>query len=505
MLMRSLAFCQPSSSGHLRSIFQTAWDIGKDALINFRDNGQTNQAAAISLYAILSLIPFVILTFVVAGYIFGAHPEVKIRLLQGLQYLNITGASDIIAYIGILEEKQKVFGGLGIITLIWFSSMVFGAIETAFNMIFRAPRPRSYIASKALAISMVPLAWLLGTASFIASSLASFLPQISDVPFYHFLRSGLFRFGLPFVVTAIFCTLLYKIIPHIRLPWKISLWAGVTFALLLEPTKHIFPWYVTHYAKYNLIYGSLGTIIIFIFWVFYGALIFLFCAEVMASYLRRDVILLEKMFSRSRVPSPLIDERVVKKFGQVFPRDTYVFKEGEEGKEMYYVITGRVQMEKKSGPVKKILGEMGPGQYFGEMAALIEAPRTASAYTLEDSTLAVINRTTFAELLKKSEGVSLLMLQEFSRRLKLTSEVLEQTSKNMITLYIILYLLHVPKESKLPQLTEEIANHLGREKQEVEAIIQELSLRGIIMGEEEPLRSLDHEAIHSFMRTLHRP
>ena len=74
-------------------------------------------------------------------------------------------------------------------------------------------------------------------------------------------------------------------------------------------------------------------------------------------------------------------------------------------------------MEKSAGQAKKVLAEMGPGEYFGEMAALIHAPRTASARSLEESHIAVINGDTLRSLLRESDEVSLFMLKEFSNRI----------------------------------------------------------------------------------------
>jgi len=194
---------------------RTALDIFWDALSNFMDNGQTNQAAAISLYAILSFIPFVILTFIMAGHIFGTYPEIKANLIATITYVSPAAASTITTQIGALEEKQRVLGGLGLITLIWFSSMVFGAIETALNITFRIQKPRMYLFSKALAISMIPLAWMVGLTSVVISSITTILSQV-HVPFLAslaFLRGGLFSIFIPFVITVLLSTLVYKIIP----------------------------------------------------------------------------------------------------------------------------------------------------------------------------------------------------------------------------------------------------------------------------------------------------
>ena len=82
-------------------------------------------------------------------------------------------------------------------------------------------------------------------------------------------------------------------------------------------------------------------------------------------------------------------------------------------------------MEKEAGQVKKILAQLGRGEYIGEIAALIEAPRTASVVTVQDSRIAVINEGTFRNLLRESDQIALFMLKEFSRRIRHTNEALD--------------------------------------------------------------------------------
>jgi CRP-like cAMP-binding protein len=91
-----------------------------------------------------------------------------------------------------------------------------------------------------------------------------------------------------------------------------------------------------------------------------------------------------------------------------------------------------------------MLAEMGPGQYFGEMAVLINAPRTASARVLEDSHLAVIDGGTFANLVRESQEVAVLMLREFSRRLKNSNTALEELTNLWIRLIIVIHFLDNP-------------------------------------------------------------
>lgn len=173
-------------------------------------------------------------------------------------------------------------------------------------------------------------------------------------------------------------------------------------------------------------------------------------------------------------------ERLLRRFGRVYRTDAFVFREGELGREMYYVLSGRIRVEKCTGPIRKILTEMGPGEYFGEMALLADMPRTASAVAVEDSIIAVIDEETFHRLLLQSTGVSLLFLREFSHRLKNTTEALEDLSGEWMKLFTILYFMREWPFPSCEAALADLARRTGREVPEIGEILSELEREGVI-------------------------
>jgi CRP-like cAMP-binding protein len=249
----------------------------------------------------------------------------------------------------------------------------------------------------------------------------------------------------------------------------------------MEIAKHFFTWYVSNYTRYNVIFGSLETVVILVIWVFYVALILLFCAELISSYQRRNLILLEKAFLKTKKRFMKTDERLFKKFGRMYAKGTYIFKEGDTGQEMYYVLLGNVRVEKSAGQVKKVLAEMGPGEYFGEMAALIDAPRTASALATEDSNIAVVEGSTFRNLLRQSGDVSVFMLKEFSNRIKHTNVSLEELTRSWIKLTTILYFLKERPVKTIQSSLEDLARYTRKEPGEIREVLKDLIDQGILI------------------------
>jgi membrane protein len=492
---------------HIRLRFASAWEILRDAIRNYRTNGDTNQAAAIALYAILSIIPLFILTLLLVGDLFSADPGIQKKLIEGIRQFIPSFSGDLLTQFGQIEGKKELLGWAGIISLIWFSAMIFSAIETAMNIIFRSKTYRNYFLAKLLAIAMIPLGWTVGVVSvgitYVAAILSRqpllvqggvfFLPEIYGI---------FFRYLLPYFITVLFFTVVYKVIPTEKVGLKSAFIGSAIFSALMEIAKQFFTWYVASYTRYNVIFGSLEAVVILVIWAFYVALILLFCAELISSYQRRDMILLEKALLKPRSGRMQIDERLFRKFGRLYARNEYIFREGDLCRSIFYILSGRVRMEKSAGQAKKVLAEMGPGEYFGEMAALIHAPRTASALSLEESHIAVVNGDTLRSLLRESDEVSLFMLKEFSNRIRHTNEALEELTQSWVRLMAIIYFLRAWPLPEERDPDAELAKITGKETAEIHEVLAELGRRGVLtfadgcvngFNRDEALRLIDEQ------------
>lgn len=467
---------------HARLMIAGSWDILVDTIKNYESNGDINQAAAISLYAILSIIPLFILTILMAGQFFGTYPSIQRDFTEGIRGLSPYFSGDLLEQLGGIDEKKNVLGWVGIITLIWFSSMIFGAIETAFNLIFRAKSYRNYLLSKLLALAMIPMMWTVGVASVGLTYIATILAQKPTIfkGEILILHGFFFRYILPYLVTVLFFTIVYKVIPPVRISWWNALIGSAIFSALMEAAKQFFGWYVSNYTSYNVIFGSLQTVVILVIWVFYVALILLFCAEIISSFQRRDLILLEKALLRKGKNRDATDKRMFRKFGRIYLKDQFIFKEGDPGREMYYILNGRVRLEKRTGQVKKVLAELGPGAYFGEMAALIDAPRTASAIANEDCRLAEVNGDTFQHLIRENGEMSLFMLKEFSRRIKSMNTALDELTQEWIKLMATLYFFKEWPLKAGQNPAAELAGYTGKEVADIDEVFMELQDEGVL-------------------------
>ena len=90
----------------------------------------------------------------------------------------------------------------------------------------------------------------------------------------------------------------------------------------------------------------------------------------------------------------------------------YIFREGDEGDEMYIIQTGRVSIHKVIAGKKAPISVLEKGDFFGEMSILERLPRTADAEALEDAGLITINSQTFGEMIRSNPEIAVRMLRK---------------------------------------------------------------------------------------------
>ncbi len=127
------------------------------------------------------------------------------------------------------------------------------------------------------------------------------------------------------------------------------------------------------------------------------------------------------------------EEQLFWKFGKSFPRGTVLCQEGDPGREMFIIQKGRVQVRKKVGNAEKVLAELTEGEFFGEMALLLEMDRSATVEAIEDSKILVIGPEAFESLLKNSPEIALKMLKKMALRLRALDDKLETTLVTSLT------------------------------------------------------------------------
>jgi CRP-like cAMP-binding protein len=103
-----------------------------------------------------------------------------------------------------------------------------------------------------------------------------------------------------------------------------------------------------------------------------------------------------------------------------------VFEQGELGTEMFIILEGTVDIVKHISGESHLLSRLEKGDFFGEMALLEAAPRTADAIAGSDVKVLVINGSQFDDMLRRNPEIAVRIIRKYSKRLREANALLER-------------------------------------------------------------------------------
>ena len=116
----------------------------------------------------------------------------------------------------------------------------------------------------------------------------------------------------------------------------------------------------------------------------------------------------------------------VKEQTATFAAGDLVFSQGDLGTEMFIILEGDVEIIKHINDESHILSHLEKGDFFGEMALLEAAPRTADAIAKTEAKVLVINGSQFDEMLRKNPEIAVRIIRKYSKRLREANTLLER-------------------------------------------------------------------------------
>jgi membrane protein len=241
----------------------------------------THMAAGVAYYAILSLFPLMLGLLAIFG-LFLPSEAIQEELFDFFER-NLPGAIDVLQQ--NIEDVIRLRGAVGVVSLVllfWSASAMFGALSRAINRAWDIHRDRPFHIRKLRDLTMALGTGILFVVSVGATSALSILPA-TDLPVLGVASNLGARFFAFLSSLAIFL-LLYKFIPNTKTYWRF-IWPGALLAaILFEIAKSLFVLYLDRFANYELVYGSVGSVIALLVWIYVSAFILILGAEFSAEY-----------------------------------------------------------------------------------------------------------------------------------------------------------------------------------------------------------------------------
>ena len=258
----------------------------------FRANQGLLLAGGVAYYALLSIVPLLILTVIGLSYVID-QAELLDTLARYLEWLIPGQSGVVVAELANFVNHREVIGWLLLATMIFFSSLAFTVLENAMSVIFIhrvAIRRRHFLVS-----ALIPYCYILfvGAGVLLVTLVSGSLQAMGRESVDFWGRnwplggvSGVLLYLLGFGGEIFVITSVYLVMPVGRLSLRHALIGGVTAALLWELTRHVLVWYFTTLSQIGPVYGSLTTAIAVLLSLDLAATLLLLGAQVISEYER---------------------------------------------------------------------------------------------------------------------------------------------------------------------------------------------------------------------------
>ena len=263
------------------------WVITKQSFSDFIDNKVLKLSAALAFYTIFSLPAMLIIIISVSDIFYGRAAIEGTLYHQIAEFVGSEAALQIQQTIrGAALSKSSYFATtVGIVTLLFGATSVFYEIQDSINHIWKLkskPKGTGFLKmliNRLLSFSLViSLGFLLlvsllinGLMDLLITRLTVMFPELTVIAVYTV--NVIITFG----ITALLFALIFKVLPDARIKWKHVRAGAITTAILFMLGKFLIGYYLGH-SGLSSTYGTAGSVIVMLLWVYYSAMILYFGA-----------------------------------------------------------------------------------------------------------------------------------------------------------------------------------------------------------------------------------
>ena len=272
--------------------FKGIWEVLKNSFKGFGDDKVTKMSGSLAYYTVFSMAPLLIMIIALCGIFLGREA------VEGKIYGQLAGfvGEDTAAQLqeiikkASLAGKSRIAAIIGGITLLIGATTVFAEIQDSINTIWGLkPKPKKgwlkMLQNRFLSFSViVSLGFLLlvslGVTSLIeglSERLRSHFPDVTVVVFY------IINLVLTLIVVTAIFAVIFKVLPDANIKWR-DVWSGaIATSILFILGKFAISFYISK-SEVGSTYGTAGSLVVLLLWVYYSSIILYFGAEFTKAY-----------------------------------------------------------------------------------------------------------------------------------------------------------------------------------------------------------------------------
>jgi membrane protein len=260
---------------------QPLWRFARQVVKRFEQDRCQRVAGALSFTTMLAIVPLTAVMLAVLSLAPGFSTWMTV--IQDFIYSNFVPAAGeaVQKYLTQFASKAGRLTAVGLLFLGATAVMLMATIEHALNDIWRVANTRKLLHRFLAYWALLTLGPMLVAGSLTLTS------KLFTLPFLGRAEVTLLREVLDVVLPLVFefgaVVLLYTVVPNVQVLWRNALVGGLFAAMLLEIAKYLFAATMKYFTTYQVIYGAIAVLPIFLVWIYISWVIILLGAIVTAT------------------------------------------------------------------------------------------------------------------------------------------------------------------------------------------------------------------------------
>lgn len=268
------------------------WEVLKNTKNGFLEHKILKMSAALAYTTVFSMAPMLLVVLYICDVFWGRDAIEGAIYVQLKNFIGSNGADLVQSMIRSLSVSNKgnVAGTIGIITLLIGATSVFAEIQDSINTIWSIrPKKKSgfwlYLKSRLLSFGVIGS---LGFILLVSLGLSTLMDSLSDQLLHQFNSSAVYvvyflNLALTFLIITFLFGAIFTILPDAEISWKQVRFSAFTTAFLFMIGKFLISFYISN-SNINSAYGSAGSLVVLMVWVYYSSVILYLGAEFAKCY-----------------------------------------------------------------------------------------------------------------------------------------------------------------------------------------------------------------------------
>src|SRR5512143_958501 len=273
------------SAQHVQPTLRQRLGVFDTTAITLTKSRAAQAAASLAYYTFFSIFPLMLLIILIGSYFLGRQ-DVLQRVTQAVQSALPISQQFIVQNLQQVLQQRTAVGIFVLVSLLWSASNMFSNLAYHINQAWPDAKGRGFVQSRLIGLDMIFGLTVLIIVSVVLDSMTKWLGGMTAA---NGALGGQNVWAIAswlgsWIAVFLLYLAMYRWVPTVPVAWSASVWGAVAASIGWKAATTAFAWYLASpFAHYELVYGSLGAVVAFLFVIYIIALITLFGAHLTAA------------------------------------------------------------------------------------------------------------------------------------------------------------------------------------------------------------------------------